>query len=195
MSDEFCVRRVRPSDAAAVAAVFEAALRDTGAYHPEAAGSPADETLPADYVDAGGDFLGCVAPTGAATAADVDRPDALAVDDGVLVGTGALRPPAASVSEAVAGVDALAGRRLAEVKRLHVHPAFHRRGLGSRLLDAVVDRARANGFEALVLETTAGQTAALAFYASRGFEEATRTTVTPPSVGEPIELVFCWRQL
>ena len=100
MADEFSVRRVRSSDATAVAAVFEAALRDAGAYYPDAGGSPADEALPDDYVDAGGDVLACVADPAASGVAGADLPDALGVDDGVLVATGAFRPPAAEGRQA-----------------------------------------------------------------------------------------------
>ncbi|MFC7071383.1 GNAT family N-acetyltransferase [Halobaculum lipolyticum] len=195
MSDEFSIRRVRPSDATAVATVFEAALHEAGAYHPDAAGSPVDEDLPADYVDPGGDFLACVAAADAPALAGVDLPDGLGVDDGVLVATGAFRPPAAAVRERFADVAPLADRRLAEVKRMHVHPALHRRGIGGRVFDAVAERARAGGYGALVLETTSVQEAALAFYRERGFAEAARATVTPASVAEPITLVFCWRTL
>ena len=70
--------------------------------------------------------------------------------------------------------------RLAEVERdgdagirmLAVSPAAHRRGIGRRLVEACVARARADGRRRIVLHTTASMTAAQALYVRLGFVRA-----------------------
>ena len=44
----------------------------------------------------------------------------------------------------------------AEICRMRVHPDFQRRGLGTRILSRLEERARELGFRTLTLETTAG---------------------------------------
>ncbi|WP_262423258.1 GNAT family N-acetyltransferase [Brevundimonas denitrificans] len=60
----------------------------------------------------------------------------------------------------------------AEIVTLAVRPEARRRGLGGRLLDRVLDRARDQGVARLFLEVAHDNDAALALYASRGFEQA-----------------------
>ncbi|PSQ04345.1 hypothetical protein BRC97_11555 [Halobacteriales archaeon QS_6_71_20] len=222
-ADALTLRRWRPGDGAAVTAVFEAALRDAGALYPEA-GSPAEEDPLADYVDAGGEFLVGVVDDAAAadvadaaagdgdgddggngdsdgdgdddsdSPADAALPDELRVADGTLVATGAVRPPADPVRARFEGVAGLDDREPAELKRMHVYPAFHRRGIGGRLFDELIERARGAGYDALVLETTDRQEAALAFYRERGFAEATRRTVTVGD-GDRLGVVSLWTRL
>ncbi|WP_181312695.1 GNAT family N-acetyltransferase [Nocardioides campestrisoli] len=76
------------------------------------------------------------------------------------------------------GPDGLAGYALtgtvgdfAELLRLGVRPARRRDGLASRLLDAVVAAALADGAERLLLEVSAGNAAGLGLYRARGFEQ------------------------
>ena len=59
-----------------------------------------------------------------------------------------------------------------EIKSMRTHPDFLRRGLAAVLLDAIVERASAQGFSILSLETGSGPhfDAALALYRRRGFE-------------------------
>lgn len=199
-ADVLELRRWRPGDGPAVAAVFEAALRDAGAFYPEA-GSPDEEDPRSDYVDAGGEFLvGVVddAASGPASTAGGDDggtlPDDLRVADGTLVATGAIRPPADAVHARFGGVAGLDGSEPAELKRMHVHPAFHRRGFGGRLFGELVERARRRGYDALVLETTDRQEAALSFYRERGFAEAARRTVAVGD-GERLDVVSLWTRL
>lgn len=63
---------------------------------------------------------------------------------------------------------------LAEFKRLYVRPAHREDGVGRELVEAVIDRARAEGFETLGLTTPPWSEAAHALYESMGFER------TPP---------------
>ena len=58
-----------------------------------------------------------------------------------------------------------------ELKRFYIRESFRGRGLGRRLLDAVVSHAHGLGCRVLKLETGVRQPAAIAFYRSAGFRE------------------------
>jgi len=62
----------------------------------------------------------------------------------------------------------------AEIVTLAVRPEARRQGLGGRLLDRSVSRAKAQGVARLFLEVAHDNDSALALYASRGFEQAGR---------------------
>ena len=62
----------------------------------------------------------------------------------------------------------------AEIVTLAVRPEARRHGLGGRLLDRVLIRARDQGAARLFLEVAHDNDRALALYASRGFEQAGR---------------------
>lgn len=62
----------------------------------------------------------------------------------------------------------------AEILTLAVRPQARRRGLGGQLLDQALARARAHGVARLFLEVAHDNDAAIALYASRGFEQAGR---------------------
>ena len=80
---------------------------------------------------------------------------ALAVVDGEVAGCVALRR-----------LDAA----LAEAKRLYVRPAFRGCGVGRRLLDWLVTRARSLGYRELVGDTVPQMVVALGMYERYGFE-------------------------
>ena len=63
---------------------------------------------------------------------------------------------------------------IAELQRIAVDPAHRRTGLASALLQAVVDTARAEGADRLLLEVREDNAGALAFYAARDFVEVDR---------------------
>ena len=65
----------------------------------------------------------------------------------------------------------------AEVRSLRVDPAFQGRGYGRRLVRALEDRARAAGFERVVLDTNVRLTGARELYESLGYEEAGRESL------------------
>ncbi len=84
----------------------------------------------------------------------------LAGQGDVDVGCIALRPLAGSAQESVA-----------EVKRLYVRPVARGTGLGRRLVQSVIDGARAIGYRELKLDTLAQMREAQALYARLGFRE------------------------
>lgn len=64
---------------------------------------------------------------------------------------------------------------LVQLRRMRVAPEWQRRGVGRRLTQTVIDWATSFGAQALVLETTAQQQAALALYRRMGFQEVARS--------------------
>jgi ribosomal protein S18 acetylase RimI-like enzyme len=60
----------------------------------------------------------------------------------------------------------------AGIRMLAVAPAAHRRGVGRRLVESCVARARADGRRRIVLHTDPAMTAAQALYGSMGFVRA-----------------------
>lgn len=114
--------------------------------------------LPGKYAPPRGAILLAAAGTLAtAGACDPFEPDRDSPD--LLAGCVALRPigdPA---------------ERSAEMKRLWVRPAWRRTGLGRRLAEAIVERARQIGYGRIRLDTLGSMTAALALYRSLGFRE------------------------
>lgn len=83
----------------------------------------------------------------------------LARREGVAVGVVALKPQ---------------GKDAAELKRLFVLPAGRGAGLGRRLAEAALARARAKGYRKIVLETLDGMARARALYVALGFRSEGR---------------------
>ena len=67
-------------------------------------------------------------------------------------------------------------QRTARIHHMSVAPERQRRGIGRLLMETVIDWAPQHGYEALVLDTTSEQEAAVAFYRALGFSELGRTT-------------------
>ena len=61
-----------------------------------------------------------------------------------------------------------------EICRMRVHPDLQRRGLGTRILSMLEERARELGFRTLTLDTAVGQVAAMSMYLKAGYEEVAR---------------------
>jgi putative acetyltransferase len=77
-------------------------------------------------------------------------------DDDVVVGCGGIYPM---------------DERTVELRKMYFRPAARGRGFGRTLLADLVDRARAAGFDRMVLETASNLTAAIHLYQQFGFAE------------------------
>jgi GNAT superfamily N-acetyltransferase len=64
--------------------------------------------------------------------------------------------------------------KVAELKRMRVHPAFQRRGFARLILTLLEQRARELAYRELRLDTTIMQTTAQHLYASAGYREVGR---------------------
>jgi len=69
----------------------------------------------------------------------------------------------------------------AGIRMLAVSPAAHRRGVGRRLVEACIARARADGRRRIVLHTAASMTAAQALYLRLGFVRAEHLDALVPA--------------
>jgi GNAT superfamily N-acetyltransferase len=67
------------------------------------------------------------------------------------------------------------GRRLGQLHWVQVAPERWRTGIGRALVGTTIEWVRTRGYEGLILETTAQQTAAIKLYEGLGFKEAGRT--------------------
>lgn len=75
----------------------------------------------------------------------------------------------ASVCVGCAAIRPLDGAGTCELKRMYVKPACRRTGLGRRLCEAVLQRARGLGYSAIKLDSDPDLLPALALYRSMGF--------------------------
>jgi ribosomal protein S18 acetylase RimI-like enzyme len=108
----------------------------------------------------------------------------VAEQDGVLLGSVLLYPPAAA-----AYAFAAAPATLPELRLLAVLPAARGRGIGQMLVDECVRRARAMGASALGLHTSRSMRAARRMYERMGFVRAPEDDFRPPGA----ELVEAYR--
>lgn len=93
----------------------------------------------------------------------------LALVDGAVAGCVALRP-----------LDDVDYPNACEMKRLYVRQAFRGMGLGRQLAEAIMDEARANGYDRVLLDTLDDMEAARALYDDLGFVDI------PPYYHNPI---------
>ncbi|MDB9278929.1 GNAT family N-acetyltransferase [Halorubrum ezzemoulense] len=183
-ANELSLRSYDPRDDAAVWALHEWAMRETGVDPSDIPGTDDLRSVAASYLDAGGAFV-----VGVVDAVDADQspddpsperqsvdsaasraPDQLATHDGTLAAMGGYVP-----NEAGHG-DERDRPGAAELHRMRVAPPYQRRGYGRALLDELERRAASGGFETLLATTSTRQPAALDFYASRGYERTDTST-------------------
>ncbi len=93
----------------------------------------------------------------------------LAMAGGQVAGCCALRP-----------LDAADYSNACEMKRLYVRPAHRGSGLGRMLTEAILDQARVQGYDCILLDTLDTMESARALYAELGFEDI------PPYYYNPI---------
>jgi GNAT superfamily N-acetyltransferase len=136
---------------------------------------PVDPRRP-DVRDALAQYFAEIVARGAVARVDPDEADD--VDDyteprgrflavsrgGAVIGCGAIRSIAPEIGE---------------VKRMWIRPDARGEGLGSRLLDALIEQSRAIGHTRLLLDTNAVLTQALALYGKHGFEPIERYNDNP----------------
>ena len=84
----------------------------------------------------------------------------LAKVDGALAGCCALRP-----------LDSSDYANAAEMKRLYVRPAYRGLGMGRQLVEAILDEARIEGYDSVLLDTLDEMEIARAMYEELGFKE------------------------
>jgi GNAT superfamily N-acetyltransferase len=95
---------------------------------------------------------------------------------------------------ATAAVGTIALRRLnarsGEIKRLYLRPASRGQGLGRRLLEHVIERARELKYQSLYADTLPSMNEALSLYARLGFErvEAYASDPTPGAIFLELQL-------
>lgn len=77
-----------------------------------------------------------------------------------------------------------------EMKRLYVSPEGRGYGLGKRLAETIVDKARQLGYARMVLDTTPNQAAAVTMYRQMGFTDIPRYYDSPLPDGVYLELML-----
>jgi putative acetyltransferase len=60
--------------------------------------------------------------------------------------------------------------KICEMKRLYVLPGYHGRGIGRRLVEAIIGGGRSLGYSRMRLDTIAAMEAAISLYRSIGFQ-------------------------
>lgn len=93
----------------------------------------------------------------------LDEPGFLVADDGAIVGY------------VVGDVVQSAGRQLGHIKDLAVHETRRGEGIGSSLLDRVLDVLESQGVAAVKLEVRETNTGAISLYRSRDFQQRRRS--------------------
>lgn len=76
-----------------------------------------------------------------------------------------------------------------------IHPAYQRRGIGRKLMDAAVELAAQRGVRKLSLRVMASNPGAVAFYQSCGFAEQGRLAEEFYLNGQYVDDILMWRKV
>ncbi len=82
------------------------------------------------------------------------------------------------------------GYRICEMKRLYIYPRFQGKGLGKRMVQEVIRRAREMGYTTMRLDTLPSMERAIALYTSVGFVDIEAYTHNPNAGVRYMELVL-----
>ncbi|WP_241991829.1 GNAT family N-acetyltransferase [Halorubrum sp. SS7] len=188
--NELSLRSYDTRDDAAIWALHEWAMRETGVNPADIPGTADLRTVETSYLETGGTF---VVATVDGEQSYIDQSTEteqsgytlsdLTTYDGLLVAMGGILPNQAGHSDERDRPGA------AELHRMRVAPPQQRRGYGKQILRELERRAAANGFETLLATTSTRQSAALDFYAGQGYEQ------TGTSTAGSYELVHFEKQL
>ncbi|WP_341713831.1 N-acetyltransferase family protein [Erythrobacter sp.] len=78
---------------------------------------------------------------------------------------------------------------------IYIDPDLRGAGLGRRLLEALIDAARASGFEQMIAVIGGGEPASVALHARCGFEHAGRMKKVGRKFGRILDTVYMQREL
>lgn len=187
---ELSLRSYDTRDDAAIWALHEWAIRETGVNPADVPGTADLRTVETSYLETGGTF---VVGTVGGEESQLDHSSEaeqsaytvphLTTYDGLLVAMGGILPNQAGHSDERDRPGA------AELHRMRVAPTHQRRGYGKQILSELERRAAAAGFETLLATTSTRQSAALEFYSEQGYEQ------TATSTAGSYELVHFEKQL
>ena len=87
------------------------------------------------------------------------------------------------------------GYRYTVEHSVHVDDKYRGQGIGSMLLDALIDKARREGFRVMVGAIDGGNETSLMFHSKHGFAEVGRLPGVATKGGEDLDLVLMQRKL
>lgn len=160
------IRDVVPGDLPAISALYNHAVRDTTAIWNETLSDPQERGCWMDERLAAG------------------FPVLVAEMDGQFAGYGTYGP-----------FRPHEGYRDTVENSVYVLPDLQGRGIGGALLDALIDRARAQGRHVMVAGIEAENAASIALHAARGFTETARMPEVGRKFGRRLDLVLMQKML
>lgn len=155
MENELSIRQYRSADHKHVLQLHVEPMDDVDAF------VEGDDKLDADledielaYLDRGGDFL-------------------VGEINGQIAAMGAYKPPSEYFTQFLGDLP----EKTAEITRMRVASESQGQGFGEKIYDELEHRARDDGFETLILDTTHRQKAAQGLYEKKDFREIERQDV------------------